>query len=195
MTRLSILLPPLAALTLSACFSFGAKPPPELLRLTPTASLPADTSRTVGSGEAITVVVPTVPDELATMRIPVRTDRSTVAYLKNAQWVEAPNSLFARLLSETIAASTGRVVLDPRQFVVDPGTRLTGQLQSFGLDSAAMQVVVVYDAVLADGGARLRTRRFEARVPVSEAEGSLVGSALNQAANQVAAEVARWIAG
>jgi hypothetical protein len=48
---------------------------------------------------------------------------------------EMPSELFARLVSETIAATTGRVVLDPKQFTFDPGQRLTGTLQRFGLDA------------------------------------------------------------
>ena len=95
---------------------------------------------------------------------------TTVQYLKDADWVENPGALFGRLLGETIAARTGRVVLDPSQYSHDPGTRLTGQLLRFGLDPAAMQVVVTYDAAIARGTAGgVATNRFEARVPVAAA--------------------------
>ena len=134
-----------------------------------------------------------MPQELATLRVPVTKGGISVAYLKDAQWVEQPNALFARLLSETIAAATGRVVLDPRQFSLDPGTRLTGQLQAFGRDADTMEVVARYDAALARGGDNVETHRFEARVKVSAAEPAAVSPALNQAANQIAADVARWI--
>ena len=96
-----------AALAVSGCLSFGAKPPPTLMRLTPEAQLTAS-SRTSPAGEAITVVPPSAPAELATPRVPVRTGATAVAYVKDAQWVEAPSILFARLLSETIAATGTR---------------------------------------------------------------------------------------
>src|SRR5947209_7454231 len=51
-------------------------------------------------------------------------------------------------------------------FTIDPGQRLTGTLQEFGLEETGSQAVVVYDAVLARGANAVETRRFEARVPV-----------------------------
>jgi cholesterol transport system auxiliary component len=143
----------------------------------------------------ITVVVPTVGQELRTPRVPVRTGGTQVAYIKDAVWVEAPNALFGRLLSETIAARTGRVVLDPKQFTLDPGIRLSGTLDTFGIQADRMEAVLVYDAALARGGDRVETRRFEARVPVAAVDAASAAPALNQAANQVAAEVAAWIGG
>ena len=179
-------------LALSGCFSFGGKVPDSLLRLTPAETVPAATSRTVAASEAVTVVVPTTPQELRTARVPVRSG-DTVAYLKDAQWVEAPGALFGRLVSEVIAARTGRVVLDPMQFTFDPGVRLSGQLSSFGLDASTNEAVVVYDAAVARGANRVESRRFEARVPVAAIDVASAGPALNQAANQVAAQIADWI--
>jgi len=179
-------------LALSGCFSFGSKVPDSLLRLTPAETVPAATSRTVAASEAVTVVVPTTPQELRTPRVPVRSG-DTVAYLKDAQWVEAPGALFGRLVSEVIAARTGRVVLDPMQFTFDPGVRLSGQLSSFGLDATTNEAVVVYDAAVARGANRVESRRFEARVPVAAIDVASAGPALNQAANQVAAQIADWI--
>lgn len=183
------------ALALSGCISFGAKPPPTLMTLTAAQAREAGATRTAGAGETITVVVPQAARELQTVRVPVRQSNIAVAYLKDAQWVEQPSNLFARLLSETIAASTGRVVLDPRQFTFDPGTRLTGTLQQFGLDASRMEVVATYDAALASAGGGVTTRRFEARVPVAIADAATVSPALNQAANEVAAQVAAWVGG
>jgi len=183
-----------ALLTLSACFGGGG--PSELLTLTPAEVRPAAQPRSAGQGEAITVVEPTVPQALGTTRVPVYVSDTVVQYLKDAVWVEEPGALFGRLVGETISARTGRVVLDPSQYSHDPGTRLTGQLQRFGLDPNAMQVVVVYDAAVARGGANggVTTNRFEARVPVAAATREAVAPALNQAANQVAEQVAAWIA-
>jgi cholesterol transport system auxiliary component len=184
-----------AALLLSGCISFGAKPPPTLMTLTSAQSSPVGTTRTAGEGQTITVAPPQVPRELQTVRVPVRQSDIAIAYLKGAQWVELPSNLFARLISETISATTGHVVLDPRQFTFDPGTRLTGTLQEFGLDAGRMEVVAVYDAALARQGGGVTTRRFEARVPVTVADAASVSPAMNQAANEVATQVAAWVGG
>jgi cholesterol transport system auxiliary component len=180
-----------AALAVSGCLSFGAKPPPTLMRLTSDVQ-PSTGARTAAAGAAITVIPPSVPAELMTPRVPVRTGTTQVAYVKDAQWVESPNILFARLLSATIAGRTGRVVLDPKQFTFDPGQRLTGTLQAFGLDADRMEAVLVYDAAVSRGEA-VETRRFEAHVPVPALDAASAPAALNQAANQVAAEVAAWV--
>jgi cholesterol transport system auxiliary component len=181
-----------AALALAGCLSFGTKPPPTLMRLTAEASLAAG-SRTTPTSQAITVVTPTASQEVNTPRVPVRTGATAVAYLPNAQWVEVPSALFGRLLSETIAARTGRVVLDPKQFTFDPGQRLTGTLHTFGLNADTLEAVLIYDAALARGKDAVETRRFEARVPVAAIDAASAPAALNRAANQVAAEVAAWV--
>ena len=191
--RVKIVAAASALLVLSACFGGGA--PSELLTLTAAELRPVAQPRTAGRGEAITVVVPTVPQALRTTRIPVYVSDTTVQYLKDAAWVENPGALFGRLVGEIISARTGRVVLDPSQYSLDPGTRLTGQLQRFGLDPNAMQAVVVYDAAIARGNTGgVVTNRFEARVPVAAATKEAVAPALNQAANQVADQVAAWVA-
>jgi cholesterol transport system auxiliary component len=192
MKRTHILLALGLGLTLSGCISFGGKTPPYFLRLTPAQEQPAGPARTAAAGQVITVVPPIASQELMTPRVPVHSGSNQVAYLKDAQWVEVPSALFGRLVSETISVRGGRVVLDPRQFSLDPGIRLTGTLQSFGLDADRMQAVVVYDAALARKGA-VETRRFAASVPVSAIDAPSAASALNQAANQVATEVAAWI--
>jgi cholesterol transport system auxiliary component len=181
-----------AALALSGCFG-GAKVPDTLMTLTAAQARAAASTRVAAEGQAVTVVVPTVPRELQTIRVPVHESELAVSYLKGAQWVEMPASLLARVIGETIAATTNRVVLDPKQFTFDPGQRLTGTLHRFGLDSARMEVVAVYDAVLSRQGGGITSRRFEARVPVTAADPALVAPALNQAANQVATEVAGWV--
>jgi cholesterol transport system auxiliary component len=183
----------LAALLLASC-SLGGKAPDLLLTLTPKAALSAQGGAIIMSAEAVTVVRPSAPQALATTRVLVTTGQA-VTYLKDAYWVDTPANLFQRLLSETIAAQTGRIVLDPLQPNVSPGIRLTGQLQNFGLDSSAMEVVVTYDAVLVRNAGALTSRRFEAREPVSVANRSAVASALNKAANRVATEVSTWIGG
>lgn len=183
-----------AALALSACFG-GARVPDQLLTLTPEAARQPGTPASAPQGEAITVVDPTVPQALRTNRVPVYVTETSIQYLEDAYWVEAPGPLFGRLVGEVIAARTGRVVLDNRQFTHDPGTRLTGQLHKFGLDPATMEVVVLFDAAIARRESGVRTNRFEARVPVAEASVAAVAPALNAAANRVAEQVAAWVAG
>lgn len=180
------------AAALSGCFSFGGDTPDTLMRLSAEATR-GPSARAAPNEQAITVVVPAVSQELETVRVPVRTGATAVAYLKDAQWVDDPGALFARLVGETISATTGRVVLDPRQFTFDPGQRLTGTLHTFGLDADTMEAVVVYDAAIARGADGVETRRFEARVPVAAIDAASAPAALNRAANQVAAEVAAWV--
>ena len=100
---------------LAGCVSLGPKAPRALLTLTPTETTPAGTTRTADSGDTITVLTPVVPAAIATARIPVYDGRSELAYVKDAAWNEPPARLFQRLLSETVAVRTGRVVLDFRQ--------------------------------------------------------------------------------
>jgi cholesterol transport system auxiliary component len=180
-----------AALALAGC-GLGGKTPDVLLNLTPEATLPPQAGNTSSAENAVTVVRPTVPQALDTTRVPVMTGQQ-VAYVDEAYWVDTPDQLFRRLLSETIAARTGRVVLDPLQFSFNPGNRLTGQLQNFGVDAVTRQAVVTYDAALARGAESVSTRRFEARVPVAGIDRANVAPALNAAANQVARQVADWL--
>jgi cholesterol transport system auxiliary component len=137
---------------------------------------------------------PTVPQALATQRGAVQASPTDIAYLKDAQWVEEPSRLFRNLLAETIAARTGRPVLDIRQYSLAPGARVGGRMTRFGLDATAREAIVTYDATLARGeGAPVQTRRFEARVPVAAETPAAVAPALSRAANQVASEVADWV--
>lgn len=183
-----------ALMVLGGCVSFGAKPPASLITLTSAQSLAADTARTAGAGEAITVLTPLVPQAIANTRVAVIDGDTAIAYVKDAQWVEPPARLFQRLLSETVAARTGKVVLDPRQFALTPGSQLSGSLLRFGIDARAREAVVVYDAAFSlDRGRSVRTRRFEARVPVTEVDAAESARALNRAANTVADAVASWL--
>lgn len=184
----------LLLLPLAGCVSFGTKPPKSLLTLTPAATVAANTSRTSASGPSITVTVPSAPVAITATRIPVYERGFAIAYVKDAVWVDAPPRLFQRVLSETIAAKTGRIVLDPRQYTAQPGLRIHGQLPMFGIDADTMEAVVIYDAIVQRENG-LETKRFESRVPIATVEASVAASALNRAANAVAAQVAAWIAG
>lgn len=192
-TRLLILAALLAA-PLSGCISFGSKPPPSLLTITSAAGLPVGETQTSTTSGTITIAAPAVSQALASNRVPVQSGETAIAYVKDAQWVEPPSRLFARLLADTVTARTGRVVLSFRQAQLDPGARLGGELRSFGIDEATHEAVVTYDASLMRGADPVfEKRRFEARVPVAKIDSDSIGPALDKAANQVAAEVADWI--
>lgn len=184
---------------LSACVSLGGKPPESLLSLSSAARVAADDTRTAQAGEAITIHVPVVPQALASTRVLVMSGATALAYVKDAVWAEPPARLFQRVVAETVAAKTGRVVLDVRQLALDQGTQVTGTLSAFGIDPGtgrSGEAVVTYDAAMtSDHGRTVRTRRFEARVPVGEIEPDSVGRALNSATNKVAEDVAGWVAG
>lgn len=184
----------LLATPLAGCISFGAKPPAAYLTLDPATPLAVGETQSSSNAPTITIAVPAVPQELATQRIPVHEGGAAIAYVKDAMWVEQPSRLFARMLSDTVTARTGRVVLSSRQSLIDPGAQLTGELRRFGVDAAAGEAVVTFDASLMRGEAAVfEKRRFEARVPVVTVETAPVGAALNQAANKVAVEIADWI--
>lgn len=187
------------AFTLSACslggLMGGGKAPAMLLTLTPEAPLPDQIMRSANAGETVTIGVPVVAKELRAVRVPVQVSPTQVAYVTDLQWVDTPDRLFQGLLAETVRRTTGRVVLDSQQATLDPGLVVSGQLQRFGYDQASGDVIVRYDAAKSTaGGARVETRRFEARAPAS-GDAATVGPALNQAANRVALEVASWIGG
>jgi cholesterol transport system auxiliary component len=184
------------ALPLAACVSFGPKTPPVLMSLEPAAAPATGAVANSGVAPTINVATPVVPQEIAVNRVPVRSDATTLAYVKDAQWVEPPAYLFQRLLSDTLSARSGYAVLTARQILVDPGASLSGELRAFGVDARTSEAIVTYDAALVRKGAKsVEKRRFEARMPVSAIEAQPVGAALNEAANKVAADVADWVAG
>lgn len=183
------------ALALSACVSFGGKVPPFLLTLDPDAVPGAGPARTAPEGETLTILIPTAPQKLRTQRIPVQQDDNSIAYVPDAQWVEAPQRLFQRLISNSVAARTDRLVLDEGQYLTAPGEQLAGQLLEFGIDARSKEAVVVYQAMLVTNeGKTVTQRRFEAREPLAEIKAKPVGAALSNAANKVAGEVAAWLA-
>lgn len=194
MKTLSIAIGLLAALPLAGCISFGATPPDTLLKLEATSQVPVGQTQNSATAKSIVIGVPVTPQSLATQRVPVATSATSVAYVKDAQWTEPPSRLFARVVSDTVSARTGRVVLSPVQAVAEANDDLEGELRTFGLDAATREAVVTFDGALQRAGQpATEKRRFEARVPVAAIDAASAGPALNQAANQVAAEVADWI--
>ena len=179
---------------LSACVSFGgAEPPPFLLSLTPETKLEAGAERIGPRSGSVVVRLPSTPQKLNTLRVPVQTNGTAIAYLKEAVWVDKPAKLFQGLLGETIAAKNNRLVLTSAQASGKAETYLSGELVNFGLDGPNLTVIVTYDAVKMRDGKPVEKRRFEARESVFAAEAAPVGQALNVAANKVINDVAAWV--
>ena len=182
-----------ATVLLSGCISFGEDPPEALLALTPTAVAPAGSGATGNENSALALVEFDAPQRLDVTRVPVQVTDSSVAYVKEAVWVEKPARLFRRLIAETIRARSGRVVVDGDDPGVLADTRLKGTLREFGYDARTSEAVVVIDMARTGEGSQVTTRRFEARVPGVLPEAAPVGAALNQAANDVAGQIAGWV--
>ena len=184
------------AAALSGCVSFGGKPPERLLSLDAAQKVAPGTLRSSSAGTTITIADPEAPKLLDTVRVPVRTSPTSLAYVTKVQWADTPRHLFQKLLSETIAAGSNRIVLDPGQYSADAGQRLMGELIEFGLDEASNSAVVTYDAILAGpGGTAIARQRFTASAPVgSKIDATTIGAPLNSAANKVAGDVAAWLA-
>ena len=186
------LLPLILAVPLGGCLNFGGETPTQLLTLTPTQTAPAGFATTGSAASALSVLEPGTSQRLAVARVPVQTSDSSLAYLKDAVWVEKPARLFQSLVAETIRTKGNRLVVSEDDLGQRAITTLSGQLLDMGYDVATGSVVVRYDGVLQRPDGQVQTRRFESRVPAA-AEAAAGGPALNQAANDVAGQVADWV--
>jgi cholesterol transport system auxiliary component len=184
----------LALVMTSGCVRIGAKAPERLLTITSQAAAPAGEALSGSTDQALFVDLPTVPRSIATLRVAVRSGANSFAYVKDALWVDLPSRQFQSLLAEAIRTRTGRLVLDPGQYLARRSQMLEGNLLEFGIDSVRRQAVVTYDASLMtkDGKSVVR-QRFTASVPVSEIDADNVAPAISAAANQVSAAVADWV--
>ncbi len=186
----------IALVALPGCVKFGAKPPAQLLTISAKASPQAGQSVSSVGLPVLAVFTPDVPRKLDNLRVAVQIDPTSVAYVPKAQWAEAPRQMFRRVLAETIAADGSIYVADGEQSAVLSGRRLSGALVDFGIDAAAKEAVVTFDATLtsATPGEAMR-QRFSARVPVRKIEADRVAGPIGEAANKVAADVAAWVKG
>ncbi len=196
--RMKQIFPSLTALVLTTtalggCISFGSEPPPSLLTLSANSAIGAGTSTSGPIGSAVIVDMPLALRKIDTLRVPVQIDDTSIAYLKEATWVDRPTRLFRSLVSETIAARSNRLVLDKVEVAGQSDMHISGTLTDFGYDARTAEVVVTFDAVRRTGAAQVEKRRFQAREPVAVAETGPVGNALNIAANKVAVEISDWI--
>ncbi len=194
MTRhFRLALPLLAALVLSGCVSFGKDPPDSLLNLTPARQAAAGTGSSGTAETGLAILDLQAPQKLNVTRVPVTTGDSSLAYLKDAEWVEKPARLFQRLLADTVRAKGNRLLVSGTDFEFAAASKLSGTLSAMEYDAATSTAVVRFDAVLVNAEGKVTTRRFEASVPGVAPEAGAVGAALNQAANRVADEVAEWV--
>jgi cholesterol transport system auxiliary component len=178
----------------AGCVQIGSKPPERLLGISADVRVPAGTSQSATPQSALFVEAPGVPRTISTQRVAVRANATSYAYVKNALWADTPAHQFQALLGETIAARTGRLVLDPRDYAATPGQVLHGELTEFGIDARSGTAVVTYDAsLLTPDGQAVRRQRFSATAPVGKIDADSVAPAISRAANEVAAQVADWI--
>ncbi|MGX7896682.1 ABC-type transport auxiliary lipoprotein family protein [Tsuneonella sp. HG222] len=182
----------LAALTLTGC-SLGKKPPPFFLNVTPVREAAAGTGASGTADTALAILDLQAPQKINVTRVPVTTGDSSLAYLKDAEWVEKPARLFQRLLADTVRAKGTRLLVSGTDLEFTAASKLSGTLSAMDYDAASGTAVVRFDGVLISGDSQVTTRRFEARVPGVAADPAAVGAALNTAANQVASEVADWV--
>ena len=181
------------ALLLGGCLGLGGgKLPATLIALTPTQTPAVGTGVSGKQGDALLVLEPDVDRKLAVLRVPVRVNGSSIAYLADAAWVERPARQFRSLLAETLRASGKRLVLEDDGTANQTAQRIGGRLIDMGYDAADQAVVVRFEAVRSGPGGMVETRRFESVIPGISAKPEVIAPALNRAANAVAADLAAW---
>lgn len=188
-----LLLAALPLFALAGCIKLGTKPPAQLLTL----SAPSEPTTREGqepkAGRTIELTTPNVPRKLATPRVPVQTDDTSIAYVKDAQWVDMPRILFNALLTDTLS-SADLFVIDHSQPSIETSRRLTGDLLDFGIDARSKKAIVTYEATLiVPGESRTLRRRFSAEVPVRKINAKHVATPISEAAHKVATEVTEWV--
>jgi cholesterol transport system auxiliary component len=185
----------IAAALLAGCVSFGGKTPEQLIALTPESTAPAGGIGTGSLAEALVVLTPDTDRRLDVQRVPVQVNDATIAYLKDAVWVERPARQFRRLLAETLRARGNRLVLESSDDETGGRITISGRLLDMGYDSRSRSVVVRFDAMRKNPGGQIEARRFESVVPDVAPKANAVAPALNRAANDVARQVSDWVMG
>lgn len=182
-----------ASLMLSGCLGLGGKAPKQLISLSPTTSAQAGPATSASSADAIVLMDPDADRSLEMLRVPVRVNAATIAYLKDVAWVDKPSRQFRGLLAETLRARTSRLVVEDGDFDIVGRTLVTGRLLAMGYDAPSQSVVVRIDMQRQEKAGPITSRRFEAIVPGIEAKAEPVATALGQASNDVAGQVAAWL--
>ncbi|MBV1918692.1 MAG: membrane integrity-associated transporter subunit PqiC [Sphingomonadaceae bacterium] len=182
-----------AVFGLAGCVSLGGEVPDQLITLTADQRVPAGDIASGEIGNAIVILDPDADRRIDVARVLVQINDSTVAYLKDAVWVEKPARQFRRLLAETVRANSKRVVVEGSDFEVSGKTVVSGRLSEMGYDARVQAVIVRFDAIVEQEDGTVRSRRFESEIPVLRAKAAVVAPALNEAANEVVKEVANWL--
>lgn len=194
MNKLSFPIIIAALLATSSCVSLGnSEAPPAFLVLTAQNSVKTNSINSSRAADAIVVLIPDVPRQLDTNRIPVQISDSSIAYIKDAFWSDKPARLMQELIAETITAQSGRLVLDDSQSSGLAQNKISGTLSRFGLDESGLYAIVRYDGIKLNSGGMIEKRRFEARRDISLIDAEQAGIALNEAANEVAIAIATWV--
>ena len=191
MFRKTTVLP--AMLLLGGCISFGLKPPEEMISLTASRTAASGAAASGSGQDAILVLDPDTSRRLDVMRVPVQINDYSIAYLKDAMWVEKPARQFRRVLAESIRAKGGRMVVEADDADAAGRTVLGGRLLDMGYDAPSQSVIVRFDAVRHEADGTISTHRFETVIPGVPAKARPVAHALNDAANDVAGKVADWM--
>jgi len=185
----------MAILLTTGCISFQEKAPKRLLTVMPEALVEPAEAVSGPFGEALFVDEPAAPRAIATTRVAVRSSETSITYVNDAVWTDTPANQFQALLAETIRLRTGKLVLDPEQYLARRGEMLEGTLRAFGLDAVKKQAIVAYDASLMSAdGKTILAQRFSASVPVEKKiDADSVRAPISQAATRVADQVADWL--
>lgn len=183
-----------ACVSLSGCLGLGGKAPDQLISLAPSSRAQVGPTTTAALADAIVVLDPEADRSIDVLRVPVRVNAATIAYLKDVAWVERPARQFRSLLAEALRTRTSRLVVEDGDFDVAGRTVVKGRLLAMGYDAPSQSVVVRIDVQRQDKGGPVTSRRFEAMVPGIKAEALPVATAIGQASNDVAAQVATWVA-
>ena len=182
-----------ASLALAGCISFGPKVPQQLLSLVPDNTAQVGPVTTGNTADAIVVLNPEADRSLDMLRVPVRVNAATIAYLKDIAWIEKPAHQFRALLAETLRTRTSRLVVEDGDIDAIGRTVISGRLLAMGYDAPTQSVVVRIEMQRQEKGGAITSRRFEAVVPGIAAEAAPVAAALGRASNDVAAQVANWV--
>lgn len=187
----------LPLLALPGCVSIGSgsEPPAVLLTLRASQGVGDNDERSSSDGQPLVVNLPSTPRLLDSLRVPVRVNDTSAAYVKQAFWADKPSRLFLALLKESLTARTDRLVLPADEAKSAGSMVLSGTLSEFGYDVDSAQAVATYDALLRNADGEVSSRRFRASAPVAAVEPALIGEGLNAAANTIAADVATWVEG
>ncbi|MEN4753237.1 ABC-type transport auxiliary lipoprotein family protein [Pseudomonas sp. Ps21-P2] len=181
-----------AVLSLGACSILPEQAPSDVYRL-PTASPASKVTAPVSW--SLRVVRPKSSETLDSPRIAVIPGGNVISSYKGARWSDPAPVLLRNRLTDAFYRD-GRVQSISTDYSnLQADFELGGELQAFQSEyrGAAIEVVIRFDARLADDRQRIVTsRRFEVHQPVADKQVSAVVSAFGQASDTLAAQMLQW---